>query len=105
LKADVTFSQREKELLENRIELLKQEKLRSADIMSKLTAQLDEVRCEKDKVKQDLATVTVTNRNLVSASFSLETLSLTEQATRQEGTVSGREDERRHACPAKARSE
>ena len=74
MKADATFSQREKQTLENRIALLKQEKLRSADIMSKLTAQLDEVRCEKDKVKQDLARVTVTNRNLVSASFSLETL-------------------------------
>jgi hypothetical protein len=74
LRADVTFSQREKQLLENRIEQLKQEKLRSADDLAELTAQLDEVRCEKDKVKQDLATVTVTNRNLVSASFSLETL-------------------------------
>ena len=71
MKADVTFSQRERQLLENRIEQLKQEKLRSADDLAELTAQLDKVRCEKDKVKQDLATVTVTNRNLVSASFSL----------------------------------
>ncbi len=74
MRADVTFSQREKQLLENRIEQLEQEKLRSADDLAELTAQLDEVRCEKDKVKQDLARVTVTNRNLVSASFSLETL-------------------------------
>ena len=71
MKADATFSQRERQLLETSIEQLKQEKLRSADDLAELTAQLDKVRCEKDKVKQDLATVTVTNRNLVSASFSL----------------------------------
>ncbi len=61
-------------MLEGRIEQLKQEKLRSADDISQLTAQLDKVRCEKDKVKQDLASVTTTNRNLVSDPFSLETL-------------------------------
>ena len=71
MKADVTFSQRERQLLETSIEQLKQEKLRSADDLAQLTAQLDKLRCENDEVKQDLATVTVTNRNLVSASFSL----------------------------------
>ena len=71
MKADVTFSQRERQLLETSIEQLKQEKLQSADDLAELAAQLDKLRCENDEVKQDLATVTVTNRNLVSASFSL----------------------------------
>ena len=74
MKADVTFSQRERQLLETSIEQLKHEKLRSADDLAQLTAQLDKVLCESDNVKQDLANVTETNRSLVSASFSLETL-------------------------------
>ena len=58
MKADVTFSQRERQLLETSIEQLKQEKLQSADDLAELAAQLDKLRCENDEVKQDLATVT-----------------------------------------------